>query len=78
MAENSLKKIKKQFIGQLSISLDNAESQALSMGKSMLVYNRIASFEDIKKSVENLTADYLYEVAKEIFDKKRFSRLIYQ
>lgn len=78
MADTQLKKIKKQFIGQLSISLDNAESQALSMGKSMLVYNKIASFEDIKCSVEKLTADYLYEVAKEIFDKKRFSRLIYQ
>lgn len=78
LAESRLKMIKKQFIGQLSISLDNAESQALSMGKSVLVYNRIASFEDIKNSVERLTADYLYEVAKEIFDKKRFSRLIYQ
>lgn len=78
LAESRLKMIKKQFIGQLSISLDNAESQALSMGKSVLVYNRIASFEDIKSSVESLTADYLYEVAKEIFDKKRFSRLIYQ
>ena len=78
LAESRLKMIKKQFVGQLSISLDNAESQALSMGKSVLVYNRIASFEDIKNSVEKLTADYLYEVAKEIFDKKRFSRLIYQ
>lgn len=78
LAEAQLKKIKKQFIGQLSISLDNAESQALSMGKSVLVYNKIASFEDIKCSVEKLTTDYLYEVAKEIFDKKRFSRLIYQ
>lgn len=78
LAEAQLKKIKKQFIGQLSISLDNAESQALSMGKSVLVYNKIASFEDIKCSVEKLTTDYLFEVAKEIFDKKRFSRLIYQ
>jgi len=78
MTECQLKKVKKQFLGQLSISLDNAESQALSMGKSMLVYNRIASFEDIKDSVEKLTADYLFDIAKEIFDKKRFARLIYR
>ena len=73
----ALKAAKKQLIGQLSIAQDNAEAQCLSMGKSLLVYGKISSFEQMRQKIESITAQELQEVAKEILSWERMSTLIY-
>lgn len=72
-----LKGAKKQLIGQLSIAQDNNEAQALSMGKSLVVYGKISNFEQMRQKVESITAEQLHQVAKEILSWDRMSTLIY-
>ena len=78
LTERELKNAKKQFLGQLFISQDNAEAQCLAMGKSLNVYNRIDPFAKTRKQIENITSEQLQEVAKEILSKERLSELIYK
>ncbi|MBR7157870.1 MAG: insulinase family protein [Bacteroidales bacterium] len=78
LSQRELKNAKKQFLGQLFISQDNAESQCLAMGKSIMVYGKMYPFEQTRKQIEQLTADELQEVAREIFSKERLSELVYK
>ena len=72
-----LKAAKKQLIGQMSIAQDNNESQCLSMGKSLVVYGKISDFEQMKASIEAVSAQQLQEVAKEVISWDRMSFLVY-
>ena len=64
-------------MGQLAISSDNGEAQCLSMGKSILAWNRIASNEEIRKTLEAVTPDDLLNMARRIFAADRLSSLVY-
>lgn len=77
LSATALKAAKKQLIGQLSIAQDNAEAQCLSMGKSLLVYGRISSFEQMRQKIESITAEELQQTAREILSWERMSTLIY-
>ena len=77
LSERSLRSYRKQLMGQLAISSDNGEAQCLSMGKSILAWNRIASNEEIRKTLEAVTPDDLRNMARRIFAADRLSRLIY-
>ena len=68
---------KKQMIGQLAIASDNAEAQSLTIGKSMLLTGDITSLERIRKDIEDVTAEQILEVSREIFQKDRMSRLVF-
>lgn len=73
----ALSAAKKQLIGQLAITQDNGEAQALSMGKSIAVYNSVSSFNKMVKQIEGVTAKEIKEVAAEIFNWDRISVLKY-
>ena len=68
---------KKQMIGQLAIASDNAEAQSLTIGKSMLLTGDVTSLERIRKDIEDVTAEEILEVSREIFRKDRMSRLVF-
>lgn len=73
----TLDKAKKQLLGQIAISSENHENLMLSMAKSMLVFNRVDSLEEISRKIDAITADEILEVANEILDEGRLSYLIY-
>ncbi|MEG0517487.1 MAG: pitrilysin family protein [Bacteroidales bacterium] len=77
LSDSALKAAKKQLFGQLSIAQDNAESQCLSMGKSLIVYGRINTFNQIRAKIEEITAEQLQEVAREVLCWDRMSILVY-
>ncbi len=77
LSEAALKAARKQLLGQLSIAQDNAEAQCLSMGKSLIVYGKIATFEQMRSRIEAITTDRLQEVAAEILSWDRMSVLTY-
>ncbi len=68
---------KKQLIGQLAISSDSGETLCLSMGKSLLSFDRIASDEENRSSIERVTAGELREIAESVFSENNISKLIY-
>jgi predicted Zn-dependent peptidase len=72
-----LMKAKKQIMGQVAISSENNEALMLSMGKTLLVFNRIDTLDEIRKKIEAITAQQIMEVANEILDPNRLSVLKY-
>jgi hypothetical protein len=50
----------------------------LSLGKSLLVFNRIDTLEDICKKIDGLTSSGLLEIANDIFDPASLSTMIYK
>ena len=73
-----LHKAKQQIKGTLARSYENHESHLLSMGKSILVYNRVNSPEEIYARIDSITSEHLLDIANEIFDSSAMSTLIYR
>ncbi|MEA4840640.1 MAG: pitrilysin family protein [Bacteroidales bacterium] len=69
---------KKQLYGQMMISSENKENQSLSMGKSMLHFNRYDSMEEVIRKVESFTSESLLEIANEVLDPQSMSLLVYK
>lgn len=73
----ALQKMKQQLIGQTMISAEGEEAQMFSIGKSLLVYNKITTMEKIYKKIERISAKQLHEVANEILSPEKLSILLY-
>jgi predicted Zn-dependent peptidase len=71
-------KAKNQLKGYLARSYENHESLMLSLGKSLLVVNRIDSLEEICKKIDLLTTSELLEISNEVFEPSKLSTLIYK
>lgn len=69
---------RRQFIGQLAISFESNLNDALSMAKSMLVYDTVDTHEVLIAKINALTAQELTEVANEIFNPDAMSMLVYK
>lgn len=77
LSTRALSWAKKQLLGQMAIASDNGEAQVLSMGKSLMTYDRVISNSESAALVEAVTAEDLRRVAAEVFDPAAMSRLIY-
>ena len=73
-----LRKAQRQLIGQLAMSTDNGENQMLSIGKAILLYNQVDPMEIVSQKIYAITPADLLNVANEIIDPQKLSRLIYQ
>jgi predicted Zn-dependent peptidase len=73
-----LSKAKNQIKGYLARGYENHESLMLSLGKSLLVFNKIDSIEDICEKIDKVTSPEILETANEIFDRTKLSTLIYK
>ena len=78
LGDIQLAKAKNQIKGYLARSYENHESLMLSLGKSMLVFNRIDTLEDICKKVDGITSPQLLNIANEVFEPSRLSTIIYK
>ncbi|MEE4177029.1 MAG: pitrilysin family protein [Bacteroides sp.] len=73
-----LKRAKQQLIGQVAISFESNMAEMLSMGKSILLYDKVETIEEINRKIEAVTAAELLETANEIFDPERLSMLTFK
>jgi len=73
-----LSKAKNQIKGYLARGYENHESLMLSLGKSLLVFDKIDSIEDICRKIDKVTASELLETANDIFEPSKLSTLIYK
>lgn len=73
-----LKKAKQQLIGQIAIGQESEVNLMLAMGKSMLLYNKVDTFESVKNKIEAINSNQLLEVANEVFNLDNLSCLIYK
>lgn len=74
----ALEKIKQQLIGQTMISAAGEEAQMFSIGKSLLVYNKVTTMDEIYRKITRITASQLLEVANETLNPEQLSRIIYK
>ena len=73
-----LSRAKRQLIGQLAISTENREDLMLSLGKSLLFFNRVDTLEVIFERIEKIDSSDILEIANQVFDEPQSSILIYQ
>ena len=73
-----LGKAKNQIKGYLARGYENHESLMLSLGKSLQVFGRIDTIEDICRKIDNVTASEILETANDIFEPSELSTLIYK
>jgi predicted Zn-dependent peptidase len=72
-----LSKAKKQILGQVAIMSENNEALMLSLGKNLLVFNRIDTLEEIRKKIESVTSSQILEIANEVLNPGNISVLKY-
>ncbi len=77
LSHTTLQKAKRQVHGHIAISSENNENHMLSMGKSLMIFDRVDTLEEIGRRIEALTAAELMEVANDILDQDKLSYLIY-
>lgn len=71
-------KFKTQYKAQLTIASENYEGSMLSIGKSLLVYNKVDELERIYEKIDQLTPEDLRCVAEKIFDPEKLSSITYR
>ena len=77
LSDEKLKEAKKQFEGQLAISSENSESQALSMCKSLNAFGTVQDDDAVRRKIDAVTAADLQRAASDILSPDRLSKLIY-
>ena len=78
LSEVQLKAAKKQIKGQIGVACDNRENFALDFGKSFLHYGWEKNVDRLYEQVDEITAEQIQAVAKELFDKDRLTTLIFR
>lgn len=73
-----LNKAKNQMKGYLARSYENHESLMLSLGKSMLIFNRIESFDELCRQIDDISSSDLLNIANEVLEPSSLSTLIYK
>ncbi|HZY24928.1 MAG TPA: pitrilysin family protein [Bacteroidales bacterium] len=73
-----LSKAKNQIKGYLARGYENHESLMLSLGKSLVIFDKIDSIEDLCRQIDGVTASELLETANDIFEPGKMSTLIYK
>lgn len=73
-----LNKAKKQLLGQAAMLQENHSVMMQMRGRSLLDYGRIISLDEFFHNIETVTSEDILEVANEILDETKLSKLIYE
>ncbi len=68
---------KKQIVGQIALAQDSAGAMMFNLGKSLILFDRIDTLEDVFKKVETITAEDIVEAARQTLTPERLSSLTY-
>lgn len=77
LGQIQLNKARRQLLGQIAISSENKENYMLVMGKSMLVFNKLDSLEEVSRKIDAITENMILDIANEILHPENLSTLIY-
>lgn len=73
-----LKRARQQLQGQVAISFESNVNEMLSIGKSLLLYERIDSIVEINEKIQRVTSSELLDAANEVFAPEMLSMLMYR
>jgi predicted Zn-dependent peptidase len=77
LGPQQLRMAKQQLIGQLAIAYESKLTRMISMGKSILLIDRVESLDQIGESIQAVTSHDILEVANEVLNSNRLSILTY-
>lgn len=78
LTDTQLKAAKRQLKGQIGIACDNREQFALDFGKSFLHYGWEKDITSLYSQIEEVTAEQIQQVARELMSEDRITTLIYK
>lgn len=64
LSEKALENIKRQYCGQLRVGSDHIESRAMSLGKSLMYFDKVHDISTTTDRIMQVSADELREVAE--------------
>lgn len=73
-----LGKAKRQIKGYLARGYENHENLMLSLGKSLLTFDRIETIGETYSKIDAITSAQLHDIANEVFERDGLSTLIYK
>lgn len=77
MGTQQLQSAKQQLIGNIALAQESKVNVMLSLGKSVLLFNKVDTLNDIYKKIEGITPEKILQVANQVFETKQMSRLTY-
>jgi predicted Zn-dependent peptidase len=77
MSVQQLSRAKKQLIGQLAIANENREELMLTIGRSLLYFDKVDPLVSVFEKIEKITDDDIFRAANEMLDQKKLSKLIF-
>ena len=72
-----LQRALRQLEGQMAISAENQENNALAMAKQMLYHHHAPQWQETFAKVQQITPSQLQEVANEVFAQEKIYTLLY-
>ena len=72
-----LQRALRQLEGQMAISAENQENNALAMGKQMLYHHHAPAWQETFAKVQQITPTQLQDVANEVFAPEKIYTLLY-
>lgn len=78
LTEAQLNAAKRQLKGQIGIACDNREQFALDFGKSFLHYGWEKDITSLYAQIDEVTAEQIQQVARELMGEERITTLIYK
>ncbi len=73
-----LHRAKQQLTGQVAIALESNFNEMLSSGKSILLYNKIDTIEEINNKIDKVTSGEIIDVANTVLNIEELSMLVYK
>jgi len=77
MGSLQLQTAKQQLIGNIALAQESKVNLMLSLGKSILLFNKVDKLSDIYKKIESITPEKVLQISNLVFDSKNLSRLTY-
>ena len=77
LTSSQLQRALRQLEGQMAISAENQENNALAMAKQMLYHHRAPAWQETFAKVTEITPTQLQEVANEVFAPEKIYTLLY-
>ena len=73
----SLTIFQNQLLGQAALARENRSSLMLALGKSLLHFGKVDTFDEFAEDVRGISADDLRETAAQVFADDRLSTLAF-
>ena len=77
LSSSQLQRALRQLEGQMAISAENQENNALAMAKQMLYHHYAPAWQETFAKVKEITATQLQDVANEVFTPQNIYTLLY-